>query len=145
SLVADSGEFAQFCDNWLYDGVIYVAAGLCVTRALLVERNRLGWLAIAAAIGLWAMGDTYYTQVYGADPNPPAPSVADIGYLAFYPFAFAGFILLVRSRVPKLTPAVWLDGITASLAVGAVGAAVVLDAVLQAATGSSAAIATNLA
>ena len=145
SLVPDTGRVASFFDNWLYDGLIYLAALLCAARALLVERNRSGWLALALAIGVWAIGDTYYTQVLGNDPNPPAPSIADIGYLGFYPFAYAGFILLVRSRVPKLTPAVWLDGITAGLAVGALGSAVVFDIVLQSASGTPSAIATNLA
>ena len=145
TLTPDTGWVARFCDNWLYDGLIFLAAGLCVARALLVERNRSGWLALAVALALWAAGDTYYTQVFGNDPNPPAPSIADIGYLGFFPFAYVGFILLVRSRVPKLTPAVWIDGFTAVLAVGALGAAVVFEAVLQSTTGSAAAVATNLA
>ena len=145
SLVPDTGAFARFCDNWLYDGLVFLAAGLCGTRALLVERNRSGWLMLALALLLWGAGDTYYTQAFGNDPSPPAPSIADIGYLGFFPFAYAGFILLVRSRVPKLTPAVWLDGFTAVLAVGALGAAVVFEAVLQTASGSRAAVATNLA
>ena len=145
SLVPDSGQFARFCDNWLYDGLIYLAAGLCAARALLVERDRSGWLALALALALWATGDTYYTQAFGNDPNPPAPSVADIGYLGFFPLAYVGFILLVRSRVPKLTPAVWLDGLTAICAAGALGAAVVFEVVLQSTSGSAAAVATNLA
>jgi two-component system, cell cycle response regulator len=145
SLVPDTGWIARFCDNWLYDAIVFLAAGLCGARALLVERNRSGWLALALALALWAGGDTYYTHVFGNDPNPPAPSIADIGYLGFFPFAYAGFILLVRSRVRKLTPAVWLDGITAVFAVGALGAAVVFEVVLQSASGSAAAVATNLA
>jgi hypothetical protein len=65
--------------------------------------------------------------------------------LGFFPFAYVGFILLVRVRVPKLTPGVWLDGITAGLAVGALSAAVVLQAVLSSTSGNLAAVATNLA
>ena len=145
TLVPDTGAIASFSDNWLYDALIFMAAGLCGARALLIERNRSGWLALALALALWASGDTYYTHVFGNDPSPPAPSVADIGYLAFFPLAYAGFILLVRSRVPKLTPAVWLDGITAVFAVGALGVAVVFEVVLRSASGSAAAVATNLA
>ncbi len=145
SLLPDTGTVATFCDNWLYDSLVFLAAGLCGARALLVERNRSGWLVLALSLALWGGGDTYYTHVFGNDPNPPAPSLADVGYLGFFPLAYAGFILLVRSRVPKLTPAVWLDGITAVLAVGALGAAVVFEAVLQSASGSAAAVATNLA
>jgi diguanylate cyclase (GGDEF)-like protein len=145
SLVPDSGWFADFCDNWLYDLILFVAAGLCAARGILVEKNRAGWLWLAAAIAVWAAGDTFYTHAYGNDPNPPAPSPADIGYLGFYPLAYIGFILLVRTRIRKLTPAIWLDGITASLAVAALGTAVVLEVVLKSSTGSTAAVATNLA
>ena len=145
SVLPDSGWFASFCDNWLYDLLLFVAAGLCAARGMLVEKNRAGWLWLAAAVAAWAAGDTYYTHVYGNDPNPPAPSPADIGYLAFYPLAYAGFIVLVRTRMQKLTPAIWLDGITAGLAVAALGTAVVLDVVLKSSTGSPAAVATNLA
>ena len=145
SLLPDTGAVATFCDNWLYDSLVFLAAGLCGARALLIERNRSGWLALAIGLALWGAGDTYYTHVFGNDPNPPAPSLADVGYLGFFPFVYVGFILLVRSRVSKLTPAVWLDGLTAVLAVGALGAAVVFEVVLQAASGSAAAVATNLA
>ncbi len=145
TLVPDTGWVASFCDNWLYDSLIFLAAGLCGARAFLIEKNRSGWFALALALTLWAGGDTYYTQVFGNDPNPPAPSIADIGYLGFFPLAYAGFLLLVRSRVPKLTPAVWLDGLTAVWAVGALGAAVVFEVVLQSSSGSAAAVATNLA
>jgi two-component system cell cycle response regulator len=145
TILPDSGAVANFFDNWLYDGVVFLAAGLCGARALLVERNRSGWFALAIALAMWASGDTYYSHVFGDNPNPPSPSIPDIGYLAFFPFAYAGFILLVRSRVPKLTPAVWLDGITAALAVASLGSAVLLGVVLQSTSGSQAAIATNLA
>ena len=145
TLVPDSGGVATFFDTWLYEAVLFLAAALCATRALLIQRNRAGWLALAFAIASYASGDAYYTFVYPNNPNPPAPSPADLGYLGFYPFAYIGFILLVRSRVPKLTPGVWIDGITAGLAVGAFGSAVVLGAVLRSASGSPAAIATNLA
>jgi diguanylate cyclase (GGDEF)-like protein len=145
TLVPDTGWIARFCDNWLYDALVFLAAGLCATRARLIAANRSGWLAMAVALAAWGAGDTYYTHVFGNDPNPPAPSIADIGYLGFFPFIYIGFILLVRARIPKLTPAVWIDGVTAVFAAGALGSAVVFQAVLQSTTGSAAAVATNLA
>jgi hypothetical protein len=98
-----------------------------------------------AGIAFWTGGDIYWTHWLANDPNAPYPSFADLGYLGFFPFAYVGFILLVRVRVPKLTPGVWLDGITAGLAVGALSAAVVLQAVLSSTSGNLAAVATNLA
>ena len=136
---------ASFLDNWFYDGLLFGAALLCIARAALPSQSRAGWIALGAGIAAWACGDAYYTHWIGNDPNPPFPSLADIGYLGFFPLAYVGLILLARVRVPKLTPGVWLDGITAGLAVGALSAAVVLQAVLSTTSGGLAAVATNLA
>ena len=145
TLVHLPDEVSHFLDNWLYDGLIFLAAIVCALRAASGSRSRSGWVALGAGIALWAAGDGYWTHWIGNDPNPPFPSLADIGYLGLFPCAYVGFILLIRARVPKLTPAVWLDGITAGLAVGALSTAVVLQAVLSSTSGNLAAVATNLA
>ena len=62
-----------------------------------------------------------------------------------YPPVYVGLLLLLRSRAGVVRRSVWLDGVIASLAVAAVGTAVVFQAVLEATSGSKAAIATNLA
>src|SRR5262249_36809547 len=134
-----------FIDNWLYDGLVFLAAAICATRALTGRRGRYGWLALGVGIASWAAGDTYYTHAFANNPNPPFPSLADAGYLGLPPLAYAGFILLIKSRLPKLRPGVWLAGITAGLAVGALSTAVVLQAVLDTTSGHVAAVATNLA
>ena len=136
---------AHFLDNWFYDLLILLAAIVCASRAAFSSQSRAGWLALGAGIACWAAGDVYYTHWIGNDPNQPFPSLADAGYLGLFPFAYAGFIMLIRVRVPKLTPGVWLDGITAGLAVGAFSTAVVLQAVLSTTSGGLAAVATNLA
>ena len=140
------GTVADIADNWLYDPLVFLAAIVCAAGGASRSRHRAGGIALGIGIAAWAVGDAYYTHGIGSDnPNPPFPSYADIGYLAFFPFAYAGFILLIRERVPKLTPGVWLDGITAGLAVAALSAAVVLQAVLSTTSGSFSAVATNLA
>ena len=139
------GSVANLLDNWVYDNLLFVAAILCASRAAFGAQSRAGWLALGAGIASWAAGDTYYTHWIGTDPNPPYPSPADAGYLGLFPLAYVGFILLIRVRVPKLTPGVWLDGITAGLAIAALSTAVVLEAVLSTTSGSPAAVATNLA
>jgi diguanylate cyclase (GGDEF)-like protein len=145
-LLRIDGPIADLLDNWIYDGLVVLAAIACVWGgAGQSPRRRLGWFALGAAIAAWAAGDIYYTHWLGNDPDPPFPSLADACYLGFFPLAYAGFILLLRERVPKLTPGVWLDGITAGLAVAAISTAVVLEAVLASTSGSVAAVATNLA
>jgi len=136
----------HFLDNWFYDGLLLMAAIVCGSRRWTAAgRARTGWLLLSLGIAAWAAGDTYYTHWIGNDPNQPFPSLADAGYLALFPFAYVGFILLIRARVPKLTAGVWLDGITAGLGIGALSTAVVLQAVLSTTSGNLAAVATNLA
>jgi diguanylate cyclase (GGDEF)-like protein/putative nucleotidyltransferase with HDIG domain len=139
------GGTAAFIDNWLYDSVNFLAAAVCAVRGWTGGPGRRGWLWLGLGIASWGAGDTYYTHVIGNDPDPPFPSLADAGYLALLPLAYIGFILLIKSRVPKLTPGVWLDGITAGLAVGSLSTAVVLQAVLDTTSGTVATVATNLA
>ena len=76
--------------------------------------------------------------------EPPFPSVADVGYLAYFPLVYAGLVLLLHGRL-RASRAVWLDGLTAALAVGTLVAAVLLDAVLDSTGGSTEAVVTNLA
>ena len=75
----------------------------------------------------------------------PIPSVADLGYLAFYPLAFCGIVSLMRSRIPAASRMVWVDGITAALAIGALSAALVVEAVLGVVEGQTLETVTNLA
>ena len=136
---------ANFLDNWFYDGLL-----LCAR--LSAPHGRRSLRRAAPAGSPWERGSPRGPQATSTGRTGsrttrtlPYPSFADLGYLGFFPFAYAGFILLVRVRVPKLTPGVWLDGITAGLAVGALSAAVVLQAVLSTSSGNFAAVATNLA
>ena len=145
TLLHAHGPVADFLDNWFYDSLIFVGAILCASRAAFSAQSRAGWLALGTGIASWAAGDTSYTHWIGHDPSPPFPSLADVDYLGLFPCAYVGFILLIRVRVPKLTPGVWLDGITAGLAAAALSTAVVLQAVLSTTSGNLAAVATNLA
>ena len=65
-------------------------------------------------------------QVVLADAaNVSQPSVADMGYLAFYPLAACAIVLLLRARLPSLTRALVLDASVGALAVLAIVAALV--------------------
>ena len=75
----------------------------------------------------------------------PIPSVADPFYLAFYPVSYIALALLLRRRMQGFRGNLWLDGVIASLAVAALGAAVVFDEVLKTTGGSTLVVAMNLA
>jgi len=133
--------------NWLYDGVGEAAALACLLRGLRHSEDRLAWILIGTGVLLWTAGDVYYTLALQNLPaaEQPYPSLADAGYLSFYPPVFVGLGLLVRSRVVRFNASVWLDGLIASLTVCSLATGIVLGVVWQTSTGSLAAVATNVA
>lgn len=140
-----SGGLRTFLTGYVYDNVIFAAGAACVARGIVNRRDRAAWILMGLAVIAWAAGDSYFTHEFINDPSPPAPSFADIGYLAVYPLAYVSIILLLRARIGSLRGGVWLDGIIGAFAVGALGTAIVLQAVLRTIGGSTAAVATNLA
>ena len=78
------------------------------------------------------------------ESSPPIPSPADLGYLAFPLFTFAGMIVLLRGRA-KFSPTLLVDGIATALAVAALSAAIVFQTVLEHASGEPVAVVTSLA
>jgi len=121
-----------------------VGAGLCVARAVIRRGERAAWALIGLALVSWIAGEAYFTQVLWDDSQPPVPSWADAGYLGLPPLLFCGLVLLLRARIRGLPRTLWVDGITAALAAGALSAAIVVQAVLGSAAGGWLAVATNL-
>ena len=123
-----------------------VAASLaCLARGFAVKAERLPWLLLGIALALWTAGDLYYFFAFSGTAEVPIPSVSDPFYLAFYPMSYAALALLLRRRMQDFRGNLFLDGVIASLAVAALGAAVVFDAVLKSTGGSTLVVATNLA
>jgi len=110
-------------------------------RAVLVPDERTAWALLAAGIAAYSVGDVVWT----AQGYASGVTIADPLYLFFYPAAYIALLLLVRSRVSRFNRGVWLDGVSVALAVGAVGAAFLLEFALDHTEGDSVAIATNLA
>jgi len=133
----------DFANRWLYNALILLAVAICGLRVAWVRADRAAWLAITLGLGFWAAGELCYDFGYGG--APPYPSIADVFYLAFYPPVYVGLALLVRSHLSRFNFSVWLDGITAALAMAALGAAVLFEAVLKATSGRPSVVVTNLA
>ncbi len=49
---------------------------------------------MTANLGLWAAADLMWTLHYNHMDDPPYPNLADVLYLATYPFASVGLVLL---------------------------------------------------
>jgi diguanylate cyclase (GGDEF)-like protein len=129
----------------LYDSVVLGAALACLLRARGDRSERGAWLLIGLAIGCWGLAEVYWTAFIEGNPDAPYPSPADIGYIAFYPLAYAGLALLVRDRAAAMNWRLWTDGLIAALGTAALGTAFVFDFVAEHTSGTTLEVATTLA
>ena len=141
------GDENNLFGDWVYDALMLGAAGSCLLRARVVRDERLAWGLLGLALAVWTAGEIYYEVVLATRASVPVPSLADAGYLLFYPIAYAGLIVLVRRRLDAFSAARWLDGIIVGAAVAAVVAALALNPIVDASTrsGDTLQVATNLA
>ncbi|HUG64098.1 MAG TPA: HD domain-containing phosphohydrolase [Gaiellaceae bacterium] len=135
----DNGLFTVF-NTWVYGGLMVLACVIAGSHAYLVKRERAAWTVITLALASWTLGEIWWA----AFKPETYPSLADVGYIAFYPLLYIGIVLLLRSRVRSLADTLWLDGMTAALAAAAIGAAVIVELVLESTEGSKATVITNV-
>jgi diguanylate cyclase (GGDEF)-like protein len=140
-LTEPGSELNAFFTLWFYQGLTAAAAVIAALRAILVRKDRLAWSVIALGLASWSFGELYTIAV---EPET-YPSLADAAWLAFYPLIYIGMVLLLRRRARAITGTLWLDGATASVTAAALGAAVLLELVLETTEGSLGEVATNLA
>ncbi len=138
-------NFDDLAGGELYDAVVLAAGVACLLRARAVESERSAWVLIGAGILAWGAGEIYWTAAILDNPEAPYPSLADAGYLAFYPLTYAGLVMLVRARVHEIDWRLWSDGAIAALGTAALGAAFVVDFVADRTTGTTLEVATSLA
>jgi two-component system, cell cycle response regulator len=129
----------------VYDGVVLGAGLACLTRASVYGRERSAWTLIGLAILAWGAAEVYWTVAIEDNPSAPYPSPADIGYIAFYPLAYAGLALLVRARTHEISWRLWMDGAITALGTAALGAAFIFDYVAEKTEGTTIEIVTTLA
>jgi diguanylate cyclase (GGDEF)-like protein len=129
----------------LYDAVILGAGIACLIRASDYRREQGAWALIGLAILSWGAAEIYWTAFIEGNSSAPYPSPADVGYLAFYPLAYAGLAMLVRARAHEINWRLWMDGAIAALGTAALGAAFIFDFVAEKATGTPLEVMTTLA
>jgi two-component system cell cycle response regulator len=130
-------------ETWFYEGLELFAALGCLARAAFVRAERSAWFFIGAGLLATTIGDILYD--FWFDGSPPFPSAADVGYLAFYPLIYVGIVLLLRRRVSTFSTSLWLDGLVAATAAGALGASVLVEVVVNSTHGSRLVVLTNMA
>ncbi|MGV1049480.1 MAG: GGDEF domain-containing protein [Solirubrobacterales bacterium] len=130
-------SIGDFVNGPLYAAVVLSAGLACLLRAFRGGPERAAWFVIAATILVQAATELYWTATFAGDPSPPYPSPADIGWLAFYPLAATGILLMVRARAKALDWRLWTDGLIAALGTAALGAAFVVEFVADRTSGSA--------
>ncbi|MDQ1648743.1 MAG: diguanylate cyclase, partial [Frankiaceae bacterium] len=128
-------------DAWLYDGLTLLGAVLVAVEGRRAPAWR-GWLLLAAGMALSAAGDVTFSAIGSPEVSP---SAADPLYLAYYPLAYAGLVVLLRSQLRRTPPAVWLDGAAVGLTLAAAAAAVAFGPISGATGGSLPAVLVGLA
>ncbi len=82
-------------------GLLGLGSAAAITVGIIRNQptHPLAWIFIAFGITTFALGDITYDLLtkYLHEVNP-YPSIADVFYLATYPFLSAGLITMVRSR-----------------------------------------------
>ena len=131
--------------GWGAAGFELLAGALCLARGVIRRPGRAVALTLGLAITSWAVGDLVLTAESVGGVTPPAPSLADVFYLGFYPLAYVATVMFIRGDTQRLTTPSWLDGAVASLGTASVCAAFVFARVLHLTGDGPAAAATNLA
>ncbi|WP_116449894.1 putative bifunctional diguanylate cyclase/phosphodiesterase [Blastococcus litoris] len=135
ALVASSGKLVFFV------GLVAVL----VVRGFAAAEDRAAWWLLAGAVGSYFAGALAYELYYRGLSVAPRPSWSDVGYMGFYPLACAALLLMLRSRVRRLTAATWLDCVITGLTASAFAAAVALGALVREADGGLAVVVTSVA
>ncbi|MCO8274357.1 EAL domain-containing protein [Actinoplanes sp. TRM 88003] len=119
-------------------GVALNAVYLCVAllvvgRAVFVRAHRTVWGLIAAGVCCYATGTAYTWVVQLQGGKLPFPSLADLAWLSFYPFAYCAILGLFGGlRLPRRLV---LDGAIAGLGGSALFSVLVVDVLLGGAQG----------
>ena len=143
--VRDAPGYVALLDGWANNLFGLGVVVLIVERAVRDREDRAAWLFFAAALSAYLGGSVAYYAHYQYFDEVPYPSGSDIGWVAFYPLAYVSLFLLLRARVPRLSPSMWLDGLVTGLTVAAFAVAFALTAALKATDGTFAVVLTNFA
>ncbi|MCV2489416.1 EAL domain-containing protein [Geodermatophilus sp. YIM 151500] len=119
--------------------------GLLASRAVIPAGDRLAWACFAVGVAGYLAGGVLHELFYRDLPVVPRPSWADAGFMLLYPTAYTALFLMLRARLGRLTPAMWLDGVVTGLTAAALAVQFALGPAMRAATGGVAAVATSLA
>jgi hypothetical protein len=107
-------SWGQIADRSLYSNLGMIPIGVAATVVAASAgtmrndaRSAWAWRLIAAAFACFCAGDILYFFYQNVLGRSPFPSVADAGYLLYYPLMLVGLLTLRRERRGKGRP-MWL-------------------------------------
>jgi diguanylate cyclase (GGDEF)-like protein len=104
---------------------------MCLMRAGLIRGDRVAWVTLGAGLIAYGAGNVYFYTALMGDDAIPTPSIADIGWIAFYPAAFIAVVLLIRGQVTQFHPSLWLDVPVGALGVAALASGIAVSATAE--------------
>jgi diguanylate cyclase (GGDEF)-like protein len=114
-----------------YDVVLFnlpylAAASACFAAAGRVRNERIAWAALGLSLTLSAVGNALRVLAAGVHGNGPSSLPADLFSLAGYLVLYLAVIGMIRCRVARFHPSMWLDGLIGAFGSLSVGVAFVL-------------------
>jgi diguanylate cyclase len=110
-------------DVAFYNAAYLPAAAACWQAARRVRPERTAWRALTGALLVSALANALRTLAAGTEGNAPYPPLID--GLAFFAYLllYVTMVALIRARVPRFHPSMWLDGVIGALGTMALGIA----------------------
>ena len=102
-------------DVVFYNAAYLPTAAVCWLAAGRVRAERTAWRALTIALLLSATANCLRTLAAGIDGNGPYPPLIDSLAFAAYLLMYVTMLLLIRTRVPRFHPSMWLDGVIGAL------------------------------
>jgi diguanylate cyclase (GGDEF)-like protein len=129
-------DFEPWVDGFLGEIVEALPAAICWIAVPAAGPRRREVIALAGALTAFAVGDLVFIVDMSRGGEAPFPSLADVGFLTFYPLALLAVVFAVRRELNSVGGAVWLDSLLGGLGASAV-LAVLLETVVTQASGHS--------
>jgi diguanylate cyclase (GGDEF)-like protein len=145
SLIVQGSQPWPMFNDWSVAGFEVAASALCIARGVTRRTGRVVALTLGFGLLMWALGDLVLAVESRGGATPPAPSLADVFYLGFFPLTYVAFVIFMRGDVRRLSTPSWLDGAVAGAGAAAVCAAFAFPRIVHLAGGGDASTVTNLA
>jgi len=103
--------------------VVSTVVALTVLAGVLINRppGRLPWLVLAAAQGMYSIGDTIYFVLHTVLGRDDFPDLADVFYLAQYPLICWALVIFIHRRTPGRDTITLVDASVLATGAGLLG------------------------